>query len=201
MLVDFIEQCHNEVERKEVFGKIKPVISHLNEIFNELVESIQINQDTDIISDKIILADCLKRILKGFESQIKEFNADIRIKLNDISTIYYPKNYFNSILTNLISNSLKYKSPHKKPIIKIEINKKNGNILLSVKDNGLGLDLNMHGNRLFKIRNTFHKHPDARGFGLFMTKTQVEAMDGKIWAESIPGKGSTFFIEFKNQKV
>jgi signal transduction histidine kinase len=72
---------------------------------------------------------------------------------------------------------------------------------LSVADNGLGIDLVLHKNQIFKIRKTFHKHPDAKGFGLFMTKTQVEAMNGKIWAESQPDKGSTFFIEFQNQYI
>ncbi|WP_394350912.1 ATP-binding protein [Flavobacterium phycosphaerae] len=56
----------------------------------------------------------------------------------------------------------------------------------------------MHKDNIFKIRKVFHKHPDARGFGLFMTKTQVESMGGRIWIESIPNKGSTFFIEFNN---
>jgi signal transduction histidine kinase len=52
---------------------------------------------------------------------------------------------------------------------------------------------------MFKIRKVFHKHPDSKGFGLFMTKTQVEAMGGRIWIESIPDKGSTFYILFKSQ--
>ena len=58
-----------------------------------------------------------------------------------------------------------------------------------------------HKDNLFKIRKIFHSHPEAKGFGLFITKTQVEAMDGKIWAESMPEEGSTFFVEFKNQVV
>ena len=74
-------------------------------------------------------------------------------------------------------------------------------IILSVSDNGLGIDLKKHKDNLFKIRKIFHSHPEAKGFGLFITKTQVEAMDGKIWAESMPEEGSTFFVEFKNQVV
>ena len=77
--------------------------------------------------------------------------------------------------------------------------KNNNNIILSISDNGLGIDLKMYKDKLFKIRKVFHHHPEAKGFGLFITKTQVEAMGGKIWAESIPGKGSTFFVEFVNQ--
>ena len=74
-------------------------------------------------------------------------------------------------------------------------------VLLSISDNGLGIDLDLHRNNLFKIRKTFHRHPDSKGFGLFMIKTQIEAMGGKIWAESKPDEGSTFFVEFNNQKL
>ena len=75
----------------------------------------------------------------------------------------------------------------------------NGKALLSVSDNGLGIDLVKHSENFFKIGKVFHRHPNAKGFGLYMTKTQVEAMEGKIWVESIPDIGSTFYIEFSNQ--
>nr|WP_294936414.1 HAMP domain-containing sensor histidine kinase [uncultured Flavobacterium sp.] len=199
MLIDFIEQSNDESERKEVLDKIKHVVTHLNDVFDELVESIQIKQDTEIKSERIHLIRCLNKVLTNFESQVEQYGADIQIDFRDAPTIYFPQKYIDSIFNNLISNALKYKSPDIKPVIKIKTENKNGNILLSVSDNGLGIDLKLHKDNLFKIRKVFHKHPDARGFGLFMTKTQVEAMGGKIWVESTPDEGSTFFIEFKNQ--
>ncbi|MGE5943766.1 MAG: PAS domain S-box protein, partial [Flavobacteriales bacterium] len=202
MLVDYVEQSEDEAERKEVLVKIKPVVNHLMDVFNELVESIQVKQDTEVKLDKIILTDCLEKVLRGFETQIQEYDADIQIDISQASTIYFPQKYIESILTNLISNALKYRSPDRKPIIKIETKREANNaVVLSVADNGLGIDLVLHKDQIFKIRKTFHKHPDAKGFGLFMTKTQVEAMNGKIWAESQPDKGSTFFIEFKPQNI
>jgi PAS domain S-box-containing protein len=202
MLVDYIEQSSNEAEQREVIGKIKPVVNHLMEVFNELVESIQIKEDIDIESDQVILKDCVEKILIGFETQIKEYGADIQLNFDKTEIIYFPQKYIESIITNLISNALKYKSPNRKPIIIIKTKKEvNNSMLLSVTDNGLGIDLVLHKDQIFKIRKTFHIHPDAKGLGLFMTKTQVEAKDGKIWVESEPEKGSTFFIEFKNQYI
>ena len=75
-----------------------------------------------------------------------------------------------------------------------------GNIIFSIADNGLGIDLAKHKDNFFKIGKVFHRHPNAKGFGLFMTKTQVEAMGGRIWVESTPQVGSTFYIEFANRK-
>ena len=197
MLVDFVEQSQEDFERKELISKMRPVVSNLMDIFNELVDSIQVRQDVEIKSDKIQIEACLEKVLKGFKTQIQNYNATIEIDLNQVPTVYFPTKYMESILSNLISNALKYRSPNREPVISIKTEKKGTNTtLLSVSDNGLGIDLKLHQQNLFKIRKTFHKHPDAKGFGLFMTKTQIEAMHGNIWVESEPGKGSTFFIEF-----
>jgi PAS domain S-box-containing protein len=201
MLIDYIDQSTDEEERQMMHSKIKPVVNHLMDIFNELVESLQVQQETDIEADKIYLKDCLDKVFIGFEAQIKEYGAKIELDDCGAPIIYFPHKYLESIVTNLISNALKYKSPERKPNIKIESRKVNDTVILSICDNGLGIDLNLHRNNLFKIRKTFHKHPDAKGFGLFMTKTQIESMGGKIWVESEPDKGSTFFVEFKNQNL
>ena len=70
-------------------------------------------------------------------------------------------------------------------------------IIFSVSDNGLGINLARHKDNIFKIGKVFSNHPDAKGFGLFMTKTQIEAMGDEIWVESAPDKGAAFFIKFK----
>ncbi len=198
MLVDYIEQSKDLEDKVEALVKVKPVVNHLMEIFNELVESLQVKQDTKLKLDKVEPQASLDKVLIGFESQIGQYGAVITSDFSGAPYFYCPQKYLESIFTNLISNALKYKSPNRNPKITIKTKDLGNAVLLSVKDNGLGINLNVHQKNLFKIRKTFHKHPDAKGFGLFMTKTQVEAIDGKIWAESIPDKGSTFFIEFKN---
>src|SRR5690606_5614482 len=111
MLVDYVEQSEDENEQKEVLTKIRPVVNHLMDVFNELVESIQVRQDTEIESDRINLKESLDKVLRGFEAQIEEYEAEIHIDIEEVSIIYFPQKYMDSILTNLISNALKYKSP------------------------------------------------------------------------------------------
>ena len=67
-------------------------------------------------------------------------------------------------------------------------------VVLSVKDNGLGLDLKTHGSKLFSLYQTFHRNKDSRGVGLFITKNQIEAMGGFIKVESELNVGTTFKI-------
>ena len=75
----------------------------------------------------------------------------------------------------------------------------NGVKVLSISDNGLGIDLKKHKNALFGMYKTFHKNQNARGIGLFITKNQVEAMGGKIEVSSELNKGTTFKIYFDEE--
>lgn len=199
MLVNFIEESKDLDEQKMLISKLQPVIENLHNTFNELVESIQIKQDLEIESEHIRMDECLCRTIEGLKMEINESAAEIRSDFTDAPSIYFPPKYMYSIMHNLVSNTLKYQSPKRKPEIMVTTKRDGDTIILSVKDNGQGLDLAKHRENLFKIGKVFHRHPNAKGFGLFMTRTQVEAMDGKIWVESMPDEGATFFIEFKKQ--
>jgi len=199
MLISFIEKTKDENEKKQIIDKLNPVINNLNETFNELVESLQVRQDKEIKSEKENAESTVKRIRDGLEGEIIKSAAVIKTDFSEAPFIFYPPKYFTSILHNLISNALKYRSPNRIPEIIISTKRSVNSIILSVKDNGLGLDLEKYRDKIFKIRKVFHDHPDAKGFGLYITKTQVETMGDRIWMESKPDEGSTFFIEFRNQ--
>jgi len=201
MLVQFIEESQDESEQNLLISKLSPVIQNLHTTFNELVESIQIKQDLEIKSEAINLNDCLDRTVKGLMTEVNKLNAVIQVDFDEAAAIYFPPKYLHSIFHNLISNALKYHSPKRQPVITLKSKKLDGKILFSITDNGLGVDLAKHKDNFFKIGKVFHRHPNAKGFGLYMTKTQVEAMNSKIWVESIPDQGSTFFIEFTNQQA
>ena len=100
----------------------------------------------------------------------------------------------DSVLLNLFTNSIKYSSPRRKPKITVSSKKKGKNIIVDFKDNGLGINMERHGKKLFGMYKTFHQHEDAKGIGLFITKNQIEAMDGKIEVESAVDKGTTFRV-------
>ena len=110
----------------------------------------------------------------------------------------HPNEYLVSLFHNFISNSLKYRSKDRKPHIRISSVKTDGHVLLKYQDNGMGIDLKKFGNKIFKAGQVFHHHPEAKGFGLYMTKMQIENHGGEIWVESTPGDGVTFFVKFRN---
>ena len=71
------------------------------------------------------------------------------------------------------------------------------NIILIFKDNGIGIDLERNGDKIFGLYQRFHNHPDSKGLGLYLVKSQVESMGGTINVESEVDKGTTFTITFK----
>jgi len=199
MLVEFIEETDDLDEIKVLTSKLNPVIESLNTTFNELVESIQVQQDLEVETENINLQEYLQRTLDGLEVEINKIGAVFKVNFEDAPTVNYPPKYLNSIFHNLVSNALKYHAPGRPPVIEISTRKNKDSVLLMVKDNGLGIDLNKHKDNIFKIGKVFHKHPNAKGLGLYMTKTQIEAMNGKIWVESAPDAGAVFYIVFNNQ--
>ena len=197
ILRDFYKESTDLEDKAMLFSKIEMVIGHLNETLNELIESVKIQGNKDITHDPILFASVFDKTLVILDAQILGSKAVVTSNFSEIPNIEYPKLYMESIMLNLLSNSIRYRSPDR--IAKIHFCTKinNNEIVLIVKDNGLGIDLKKHGHKLFGLNNTFHRHPDSKGVGLFMTKTQIETIGGSITVESEVDKGTTFEIILK----
>ena len=197
-LKDFYKESTDLEDKGMLFSKVEIVISHLNETLSELIESVKIQGNKGITHDPIIFDSIFHKTLEILDNQILDSKAVVTSNFSESPNIKYPKLYMESIMLNLLSNSIRYSSPDR--IAKIhfstEINN-NNEVMFIAKDNGLGIDLQKHGHKLFGLNNTFHRHPDSKGVGLFMTKTQIEAIGGSITVESEVDKGTTFKIVLK----
>ena len=100
----------------------------------------------------------------------------------------------DSICLNIISNSIKYAHPERKPIIKITSYTDGESNSILFEDNGIGVDLELFGNKIFNMYQTFHNNKNAVGIGLFMTRNQIEALGGTISIESTVNKGTKLKI-------
>ena len=168
-------------------------IFHLNEI-------IKIQAETNLPVSFLNVKNEILKISKVLKTPITKSKASILSSVADDDTIYTNPAYLESILLNLISNSIKYCSKDHKPIIDISLTIEDNYKVLTVKDNGLGIDLIRNDNKIFKMFNTFHGNKDAKGMGLFIIKNQIEAMKGKIEVESQVGLGTTFKVYFVNNE-
>jgi signal transduction histidine kinase len=133
--------------------------------------------------------------------EIKQSGAVIDYRPEGWHIINYPKIYLESIMMNLMSNSLKYRSDTRTPVITITTSLDNGLYTLKFSDNGSGIDLVKHKDNVFKLYKTFHAAKPGKGLGLFMTKSQIETMGGEITVDSVLGEGTTFTIIFNKEKI
>jgi signal transduction histidine kinase len=116
-----------------------------------------------------------------------------------VDHLYFARINLRSILYNLLSNAIKYRSPERNPEIKISTSQKDRYIVLTIQDNGLGLNENQQ-KRLFTMFKRFHTHVDGTGIGLYIVKRIVENKEGKIEVGSKKGEGTTFKIYFLNEQ-
>jgi signal transduction histidine kinase len=123
--------------------------------------------------------------------------------INDIPenyTMFVIPAYLDSIVLNLLTNGIKFRGPNRDAYVRLSAQRDGKATVITVEDNGLGIDLAMHGDKVFGLYKTFHQNTDSKGLGLFITKNQVEAMGGTITVESQVDAGTTFMITLPNQK-
>ncbi len=193
MLTKFLEETTLTEEQRNYTDMIKDSAEVLNKTMKDLINVVQINESTDIIIQNISLQEMCTEVKRQLSVKIMETQAKI-ITNFEVEEISYSIVYLRSIFLNLISNALKYCSSERNPVIHISSEKINNRIQLIFKDNGLGIDLKKYGEKVFGFRKTFHKNVSAKGLGLFIIKSQIEALKGTIAIDSELDKGTKFTI-------
>jgi PAS domain S-box-containing protein len=195
-LINLLNEQSSVEDYRLIFEKLKNVSSNLGETMNDLMDTLRVKKETRIDRMSIRFKEVLDKIIQSLEGELIRAEASITFHFDDVPTIEYSKSYIESIILNLLSNAIKYRSPDRKLVIHFETRMNGKSVELRVSDNGLGIDMDRHADKLFGLHKTFHGNNEARGVGLFLIKTQVEALGGSIRAESQVGRGTTFFITF-----
>ncbi len=183
-------------EQEELMEGLSFSARKLDEVILDLNNILQIKNGVNEVKEKIYFSRLLKEIQDSISSLIKKECVEIISDFSEADEIFTLKSYMRSIFYNLITNSIKYKQPGKNPILEIKSFKNENNIRLSFKDNGLGINITEIGDQVFGIYRRFHDHVEGKGLGLFMTKLQVETLNGRIGINSEVNKGTEFIIEF-----
>lgn len=193
-LLDIYKTETDSGTKEMIIDKISSVTKHLTWTLDTLVESLLIKKNAQQSLEKNHFDKVLLRTKEMLAAEIIKTEATITYDFSEAPTVMYNKVYLESIFLNLVSNSLKYKVEGRPPEIFVQSKIKEGIVQLEFRDNGSGINLKKNGHKLFGFSKVFHRNKDAKGVGLFLTKAQVDAMGGKIWAKSEEGKGTSFFI-------
>ncbi|WP_405413512.1 PAS domain-containing protein [Maribacter sp. Asnod1-A12] len=199
MLLNFLESEKDEDEKSKIMEMLTTASNSLLETLDNLNEVVSINTNTNIeikeinLNEKATIANNNLSAFLSNHNTILENNIPKNFNVKSVPT------YLENILTNFITNAVKYRDSKKDSHVILSAEKKGDYSILTIADNGLGIDLKKYGKKLFGMYKTFHDHKDARGIGLYLTKNQIDAMNGKVEVKSKVGKGTEFKIFF-NEK-
>lgn len=195
MLTEMISEEAEEAEKNTLMGMLNVNADNLLETLNQLNDVIKVHDDGPAKRKKLKLAAEVNRVLEILSGSLLKAKATVDVQIGKGINLMFNPAYLESILINLVSNSIRYRQTGRPLQIGISATEEKERLIIRVSDNGTGMDLGLHGHKLFGMYKTFHGNEDARGMGLFLVKNQVEAMGGSISAASRPGEGTTFTIQ------
>jgi PAS domain S-box-containing protein len=184
----------------EVIKRLEISAKDMDNTFRDINQILATRERVDEVKEKINLPELMQNMRINFEQQIRNSHARINENFAEVANIYSIKNYIESIFINLLSNAIKYRSPKRDLIINIQSKALERFILITVQDNGLGIDLKKNGDKVFGLYKRFHFHTGGKGLGLHLVKTQIESLGGRIEVQSEEDKGTTFLIYLNKEE-
>jgi PAS domain S-box-containing protein len=197
-IIELNDLC-NEEEKVISWNIIKKSINGLDSTIHHLNDIITIQTNTNLPIESIQLRFELRQIINSINMIFDKAHTKIIYHFDESASIETNPAYLDSIVLNLLTNAVKYRSAERALQIDLSLLEEEKYKIMVFKDNGIGIDLEKNGDKIFGLYKTFHGNADAKGLGLYIIKTQIEAMGGKIEVESIFGKSTTFKVYFPKQ--
>ena len=183
---------NNEEDRLlQYFPKLKELSERLQNVIGGLTQILQAqSENNELESVQVSLKEVLENVKKENQQKLKECNGFINEQFESNLSLKYVYPFIFSILNNLVSNAIKYRSDKRQLEINISAEKINNQILLKVSDNGIGMDLTRFGKYLFHPFKRLSGNTDGTGIGLYIINNLVKRNGGRIEVESEVDKGS-----------
>ncbi|RDC62922.1 PAS domain S-box protein [Adhaeribacter pallidiroseus] len=183
----------------DIIDKVGISLARMKQSIQAIAEVAKVQKQVEYQTEIIDLTELIVEITDSIDEQMKINQVQLEYDFSAIESIRFPYINLKSILYNLVTNAIKYKSPDRTPHIKISTKQLPNRVALRVQDNGLGIDLQKHGQKLFTMFSRLHDHVEGSGIGLYIIKRIMENSGGEVEVSSQIGVGSTFTVYFKNQ--
>jgi signal transduction histidine kinase len=177
---------------KELLVHLGIASRSLDEVIRDLTHVLSISKSM-VSKEAVNLGEVTRAELALLTDEVKASGAVIHLDFSVVDTVFAIKGYIQSILHNLISNAIKYRDPKRPTEIKVRSELVDNQVCIVVTDNGLGVD-STNPYKIFGLYQRMHTHVEGKGLGLYLVKTQIEAMNGRIEVESQPHVGTEFRV-------
>ena len=175
-------------------NQILAAAHRLDRLIEDLLAYSRLDAETPT-QTAVDVAALVDTMLRDRSATIRDQHVELVVRL-DVHTLHVWQRGLTQVLANLVDNALKYTRKTAQPRVEIVSERRPTGVLITVRDNGIGFDMRYH-DRIFGLFNRLVRQEDfeGTGAGLAIAKRVVEKMNGRLWAESAPGQGSTFFVE------
>lgn len=194
MLLELLREDFPQSAANEYFPMLEQSAHNLLSTIGNLKDIVSVNFSTEKNAARLNILKFVEQCLGNLSAFILESNTQVSLDISADLYISGTAAYLESILINLLSNAIKYRSESRPLQIYVSARRVENYVEIRIRDNGKGIDLKKHSHKIFGLYNTFHGNKDAQGIGLFITKSQIEAMGGTIDLVSEPEAGTTFTI-------
>lgn len=200
-LLSFIHQTKDVNKKFELINRFEEAIDRLDNTISGLGEIIEVQEVDNSTAKVIYFQDILDKIKAEHASKLIETEAVLEVSFEQCPSIVYLEPYLTSIMTNMVTNALKYHKEEVPLLLKIDTSREEDMTVLVFSDNGIGMDLERYGKNLFKPFKRFTTRAEGKGIGLHIIKSMMEKNGGKIEVESTPGEGTTFKCYLKTYQM
>ncbi|MCC2546579.1 PAS domain-containing protein [Hymenobacter sp. BT175] len=186
----------HDPEAARLVRMFEEALSQIHSTIQGLAEVVQAGRRTEQLrAESVALLPLTQGIIQSMHSQVAATRAEFELDFDAVPVVYFARLGLQSVLYNLLSNALKYAQPGRTPRVRVATQRDGqGEVVLLVQDNGLGLDMSRYGSELFQMFRRFHDHVNGSGLGLYLVNRIVQQAGGHIDVESTLGEGTTFRI-------
>lgn len=172
----------------------------LDTTIRDLNDLLTMRSESEPVQEQVCFQELAEEVLVSLKPEIKACGACVTYSFDLAPRAMAIRSYVHSILYNLVSNAIKFRKPDQNLTVSINTYEVNNYLCLSIRDNGLGIDLEKQNGKVFGLYKRFHHKIEGKGIGLHLVKTQAELLGGKVEVESQPLIGTTFHVYLKLQK-
>lgn len=186
----------HDPEEAHVLRLVDSSLQALVTTITDLATVVQEQRPTgDQAAEPVKIEEIAQEVCHSLRPQVLATSARITTDFKELPEVVSVRSNLRTILLNLLSNALKYRSPNRPPRVRVRTELRNGQPVLEVQDNGLGLDMARHGPELFQLFRRFHPGvEDGTGVGLFLVNRLAQTAGGRVEVESEEGVGTTFRV-------
>ncbi|TGL45464.1 PAS domain S-box protein [Leptospira meyeri] len=195
-LLDLMKETDQLKDVKEIESHLENVTGTLETVLSELITTLKIQNSDQFKPEPVNIDQSFTNVIRLMNGEISSKQAEIQSNFSGGNTVYFSKEFLETIFLHLLSNSLRYADPNRRLRISVESFQIGSQTTISFSDNGIGIDLERYGDQIFQLRKTFHRHISGKGLGLFLIKYKMESVGGRIEVLSKPGEGATFLMYF-----